>query len=477
MKTKTTVLFLFFIFALTFLANATVISPSTAEQIARKHLLIYNKSDKFTVRELQTFGKGDTIDFYVAHLSPVGFILIAPDDRIHPVCGYSFTDNFGESDMIIRFFKETLRVMIDHNSQLSQKYLTDVEQSRQLYMTERAYETRDFRQWPVEGTTLSGGLLTTQWNQTAPYNQLCPLDNGSRSYAGCPAVAMAQIMNYYRTTNQIVFGDSDDYYHNYTNQFTIDDDYLTWGFPSFSELNIYLDTLNFHWQNNVPLTNTDKAALIFASGTVCNQVYSNQGSGTFGVYQAIAGYERFGCENAILYYSSDAALVPTMISNIQNGHPIHYAIVDITNTYGHNVVVDGYNTDHYFHVNFGYGGQYDGWYLLPDEMPMGLTVVEGVICNIMTPGSKIPYTDKPENAVKIYPNPTSDIITIEYKNISGEAVSLKIIDIKGEVVYETEIYASSFTFKADTIGVPGLYFASLKFKSGKNIGVKKFILQ
>ena len=472
--TKGFFLFLFLIMSIA--ANAAVISVSTAEKIAERHLRLHQKNLKFSIREMQTFGNEDTVDFYVAHLSPVGFILIAPDDRIHPVTGYSFTNNFGNSEMITLFFKETLRFMIDHSSQLSPKYTTDIEQSRQLYRNDKSEGIRNFRQWPVEGSTSSDGLLTTQWNQTAPYNLLCPLDNGSRSYAGCPAVAMAQIMNYYRTTNQIVFGDSDDYYHNYTNQFTIDDDYLTWGFPSFPELNNYLETLNSHWQDIVNLTDTDKAALIFACGTVCNQVYSNQGSGTFGVYQAIAGYERFGCENAVLYYSSDAALLPTMISNIQNGHPVHYAVVNINNTYGHNVVVDGYNTDNYFHVNFGYSGQYDGWYLLPDEMPMGLTVVEGVVCNIMTPGSNISQSDKPENAIKIYPNPASDLITIEYENISGESVFLKIIDIKGETVLEKEINTSSYILNADSIGGSGLYFASLKYKTGKNIGVRKFIL-
>lgn len=476
MKTKTTVLFIFLTFTILFSVNATSILPSTAEEIARKHLQIYHKADNYSVRELQTFGSGDTIDFYVAHLSPVGFIMVTGDERIHPVIGYSFTNNFGESEMIARFFKETIRFMVNNASLLSSKYLYDVEQSRKLYLNDKSLETRHFQQWPQEGTTLTGGLLSTQWTQTAPFNLLCPLDNGSRSYAGCPAVAMAQIMNYYRTTNQIVFGDSDDYNHNYTNQFTIDDDYLTWGFPSFPELNTYLDTLNVHWQNNVTLTDTDKAALIFACGTVCNQVYSNQGSGTFGVYQAIAGYERFGCENAELYYSTDA-LLPVMVANIQNEHPVHYAVVDINNTYGHNVVVDGYNTDHYFHVNFGYGGQYDGWYLLPEEMPMGLTVLEGAICNIMTPGTEIPDISKPENTLKIYPNPTSDIITIEYENKLSEVALLKIIDIKGEVVYQTEIKTPSISFNADTIGMPGLYFASLKFKSGKNIGVKKFILQ
>ena len=35
-----------------------------------------------------------------------------------------------------------------------------------------------------------------------------------------------------------------------------------------------------------------------------------------------------------------------------------------------------------FHLNFGWGGPYNGWYLLPDEIPYGLTVIEGAIVDI-----------------------------------------------------------------------------------------------
>ena len=75
----------------------------------------------------------------------------------------------------------------------------------------------------------SGGFLETYWNQDFPYNQLCPkdpLNNNSYSYAGCPAVAMGQIINYLRTTQGTRFSDSDDYVHQYAGRnYNIDDDY------------------------------------------------------------------------------------------------------------------------------------------------------------------------------------------------------------------------------------------------------------
>lgn len=54
---------------------------------------------------------------------------------------------------------------------------------------------------PVSGSpsNRSEGLLSTHWTQDYPYNQFCPRDpmnDYSYSYAGCPAVAMAQIVNF-----------------------------------------------------------------------------------------------------------------------------------------------------------------------------------------------------------------------------------------------------------------------------------------
>ena len=70
----------------------------------------------------------------------------------------------------------------------------------------------DFQQWPPEGTTLTEGWVETNWHQNSPYNDFCPIDpsSGDRGVAGCPAVAMAQILNYHRTINNVFFNDSDE---------------------------------------------------------------------------------------------------------------------------------------------------------------------------------------------------------------------------------------------------------------------------
>ena len=126
---------------------------------------------------------------------------------------------------------------------------------------------------PDSGTPLlrTDGLIATHWDQDYPFNLFCPRDpvNGnSYSYAGCPAVAMAQIVNYLRTTQNTRFSDSDDYAHHYLGRhFDIDDDWETLQFPSFPQLNELLDSVDAVFQRDEKLPDSLAAALIFACGT------------------------------------------------------------------------------------------------------------------------------------------------------------------------------------------------------------------
>jgi len=80
--------------------------------------------------------------------------------------------------------------------------------------------------------------------------------------------------------------------------------------------------------------------------------------------------------------NDDSNLYDKISQNIKQAYPVHLAVVTPAWDSGHNLIIDGYNTDEFYHLNFGWGGQYDAWYQLPDEIPYGLTVIEGVIVDI-----------------------------------------------------------------------------------------------
>jgi len=299
-----------------------------------------------------------------------------------------------------------------------------------------------FQQWPEEGTTSTGGWLETNWTQSYPYNKYCPIDpvTSQRSYVGCPATAMAQIVNYYEAINSTKFTDDDDYYHSYAGRnFWIDDDYEEYGFLSFPIINIFLESIANKYEVINQLTNDEKAALSFACGVAARQVFTSEGSGTFGVNQALDAYMKFGYNEAVLLDDSDTNMFSVMSQNIMEARPIHFAVVNQQWNSGHNVVVDGYNTDNYYHVNFGWGGSYNGWYLLPQEFPLQLTVIEGVIVNIAYPPVYTEVFNSPTNSInsiKIYPNPAKDFINIELNIFDAEKITVSIVDIFGKTIYK-----------------------------------------
>ena len=281
------------------------------------------------------------------------------------------------------------------------------------------------------------GFLGSHWTQDYPYNQLCPRDplsGYSYSYAGCPAIAMGQIINYLRTTQDTRFSDSDDYAHNYAGRkYIIDDDWERLQFPSFSQLNVMLDSVDATFLRGEVLPDYLAAAVVFACGTACTQVYTSEGSGTFYVDQAFEAYQRFGFTDCLLFREPDSTMYATLISNLQAGYPAHLAVENPAGTVGHNVVVDGYReTDGKFHINFGYGGPLDDWYDIPDPgFYYGMTKVEGIILNII-PSTAAVHEFSSQQPLEVYPNPVSDVLYV--KSLPCEAVDYSIFNVLGQKV-------------------------------------------
>ena len=307
------------------------------------------------------------------------------------------------------------------------------------------------------------GLLHSHWTQDYPYNQLCPRDpvNGNAySLAGCPAVAMGQIINYLRTTEDTRFTDDDDYNHYYAGRnYVIDDDWASLKFPSFPMLNEMLDSIDATFEGGEELSDELAAALVFACGTACTQVYTSESSGTFFVDQAYDAYQRFGFTDCVLFRDPDSLMYATLISNLKAGYPAHLAVENPAGTVGHNVVVDGYReSDGKFHINFGYGGTLDNWYDIPDpNFYYGMTKVEGIILNIIpTMGPLTVHESTIQQSLEVYPNPVSDVLYV--KNFPSETVAYSIFNVLGQ-----KVAAGSSNGTISVAGLEkGLYFLQVK---------------
>jgi len=421
--------------------SADNISLESASIVARAKLLRLSKFCDFSVESVRVLRDDSAkVLAYIFKLDPVGYIVVAGNSDIPPVLAYSFTgdpwrDNDGV-DVLAEILRTDITSRIANLKRIPAKMIEERNASWAELLEGTATEPTDsLIQWPPEGTTSTEGWIENTWEQGAPFNSLCPMDpvTHARSYAGCPAVAMAMIFDYHGTANGTNFSDSDDYHHNYAGRdYWIDDDYLANDFPSFSMLNEFLDTLEAHYEDSVALTNTDKAALVFGCGVAATHVYTSEGSGTFGVAQACTGYLRFGCEDVELLFDTDTSLHSRLSQNMRDALPAHLAVVSPAWDSGHNVAVDGYNTDGYYHINFGWGGTYDGWYLIPDEIPYGLTIIEGVIVDIMSDHTGVCEMTRPNAfSIEAYPNPFNGNCRLQIDDCGLGINAIEIFDING----------------------------------------------
>ncbi|MDY0151680.1 MAG: C10 family peptidase [Candidatus Cloacimonas sp.] len=394
--------------------GANTISPQQARQLAETKMLQLYPHLQLTTE--QTLESNSQVLAYVFKSQPSGYIVVSAKTELPPVLAYSGTAQFTGSTA----YNPLAELII---ADLSNRLRSPEEAQRNNIAWQNAFAWQRLTQWPPAGHSATEGWVETLWTQTAPYNLMCPLNlaNNTHCFAGCPAIAMGQIVNYHQALNGTRLSDADDYHHNYGgNNYWIDNDFSTYGFPSFPQLNGYLDDINTCFRYNLPLSDSLKAALVFACGTALTQVYNSAGSGTFGVNQALAAFQRFNFPDSELLVETSPNLYNRISDNVKNALPVHLAVVTPAWDSGHNVVVDGYNTNDFYHLNFGWGGTYNGWYLLPSQIPYGLTVVEGAIVDI-----------KPYQYVFCVPDTLlindSGIHTLEIVNLHSEPVVLQAL--------------------------------------------------
>ena len=212
-------------------------------------------------------------------------------------------------------------------------------------------------------------MVTTRWNQDAPFNDQCPQirADGPRCYAGCVAVAMAQVMKY----------------HNYPERGEGLVSNTDKGRPSALNLASYPiewdKMLNVYSRNEY--TEAEGAAVAYlmkACGYATNMKYGTSASGTAGMNIGPALRTNFkydqNCRGEYRLPYSSREWAEKVYNNLKNVGPL---IINGQSAFdgGHSFVCDGYDGKGYFHFNWGWGGYSDGYYLLdalnPDAQGIG----------------------------------------------------------------------------------------------------------
>ena len=86
--------------------------------------LLIERGDRlgFEINSVDLISDDSNDLFYIFNLAPKGFILVAADDRVLPILGYGFEDNFIYSDnmptniqYLLDLFKEEIKISILEN--------------------------------------------------------------------------------------------------------------------------------------------------------------------------------------------------------------------------------------------------------------------------------------------------------------------------------------------------------------------------
>ena len=278
-----------------------------------------------------------------------GFVIVSGDERTEAILGYSTRGTLDKEQMPdnlrawLKGYEEQIEWMDSHGDNLR------MAPESQLYDD-------------------IAPLVTTTWNQNAPYNDYCPLfcNTSQRCVTGCVATAMAQVLAYYglqpdvrqpaRTIKAIPAYECETYWSGY-------------GHISIAQK----DPVTFDWDNmltsyNGSETSNQKAAvarLMEYCGAAVQMDYGISGNGGSGVYTT-------NIPSALRYFDFDGHYVSrnhysynrwsSLIYNeLAEGRPVQYG--GQSSGGGHAFVVDGYQ-DGLFHVNWGWGGWCDGYFVL-----------------------------------------------------------------------------------------------------------------
>ena len=297
-----------------------------------------------------------------------GFVIVSNDDSTTPILGFGESGSIDPNDLP------------DNMAAWLQGYADQI-----AWLQQQDKQTLNAK------INLRGGihnnigpLIQTHWNQSKPYNSLCPEIDGVMTVTGCVATTMAQLINYHQYPTaacSAVPGYS----------FTTQD-------KDKNNINLTLDALpatTFEWENMIdnymPLNpETGKrelagdsaqqeavATLMQYCGYAVHMIYGlnqNGGSSAYGeaipyALKTIFGYDG-GVRHCYRENYSYEEWVNLIYNELAERRPV--ALGGQSCGGGHSFICDGYkyeNETDYFHINWGWGGSSDDYFVLSVLQP------------------------------------------------------------------------------------------------------------
>lgn len=280
-----------------------------------------------------------------------GFLIMAGDDCIDHVLGYIPKGSFDKDNMP------------DGLQWLLEKYEYQIKYAIEHKLSIKAVSNDNY--------TNIEPLLTSIWNQNAPFNNLCPIGSeGKPCPTGCIATAIAQILYYHKWPNQGI--GSHRYICNVDNN------------PENAiELSADFENTTYQWnemldsyENGAGSEDSKKAVatLMYHCGVSLDMLYKSGGSSPTSIREAEAlkKYFHYSLGVKSLQHVSDEDFSRIVYNELESKRPVFVCGSSKDGNNGaHAFVCDGYKTGGYFHFNWGWSGRGDGYFLLTTMDPNG----------------------------------------------------------------------------------------------------------
>ena len=348
-------------------AWADEVSEKDAQASAKSFVNNYFGKKGGDRSELKSQGQMEKLGFYVFNMTDKGgFVIVSNESETMPILGYSETGSIElDPDKMPENLRNWLQGYADEIAWLQKQENYGKIKIKSVSNTKA--RTRS------HVTTAIEPLVKTKWDQGVPYNNLCPPYSNTRNCAtGCVATAMAQVMKY----------------HEWPTAQTATIPAYT---DSYGEQRSKLDPTTFDWGNMLNSYSgsyTDDQATAVATlmkycGYSVKMDYDYESTSNTNMV-AIALREYFGYKTTTQwvsrsYYTYDK-WKDLIYYELEHGRPVVYG--GQSSGGGHEFVCDGYiyqNGDDYFHINWGWGGSNDEYYLLSSLNPNGAQGIGGSI--------------------------------------------------------------------------------------------------
>lgn len=281
-----------------------------------------------------------------------GFTIVSGDDRMPEVVGYSAQGTYDPDHLpanyvgFMKAYQETVEALLKGDAQVSGGLA-------------------EARQWRAEraGSAAVAPLLDgIKWDQREPYNNMCPLYEGTnRSVTGCVATAMAQVMMYYQYPKKLK--STIESYNTQTYGIQI---------PEISS------GATYDWDNMLPdYSKSDYnsaqadavAKLMYHCGAAVKMDYgpSSGANVTPAILATYFGYDADLMQDLTRTVFTLQQWMTLIDNELKAKRPILYS--GQSSDGGHEFVCDGSDGKGLYHINWGWGGYQDGYFDLTILQP------------------------------------------------------------------------------------------------------------